>query len=234
MYKLDKKELQMRQEMRGRYPEGVRWYAVMVHCGHEKRVRFWLEETLEEWGLDSPRSLRRRIPEGPAGEDVPVSRSEEVFLPIVRPDAKSPHHRPETPSRLLFHSYLFLRCAMNDEIYTTVCDHPSIYQIVGRAYRIPSVLEDDEVLHLKGILESDCNPETIDKCNIGDTAEIVQGLMAGMRGRVLAVNSSTVRLEVSFSFLDMGTSVAVSVPRTDVRIKDECYLELSGERAYHG
>lgn len=210
MYKLDKKERELRREMRGRYSKGLIWYAVMVHWGHENIVHDWIDENLKERCID------------------------EVFLPILQPKPTAQHHRPEAPPEFLFRSYLFLRCAMNDEIYMPICDHSSVFQIMGRAYRIPSVLDEEEVLHLKGILQSDCSPEMVDKCNIGDSAEIVQGLMAGIQGRVLAVYSSKVRLEVSFAFLNMGTSVAVVVPRSDVRIKEDCYLELSGERVSYG
>lgn len=210
MYKLDKKELEFRREMRGRYSEGLSWYAVMVHWGHEEIVRDWIGEDLKERCVD------------------------EVFLPMLQAKPAAQQKRSEAPPEFLFHSYLFLRCAMNDGIYMPICDHSSVFQIMGRAYRIPSVLDEEEILHLKGILQSDCSPEMVDKCNIGDSAEIVQGLMAGIQGRVLAVNSSKVRLEVSFAFLNMGTSVAVVVPRSDVRIKEDCYVELTGERVCYG
>lgn len=205
----------------------------MVHYGYEERVRFWLEDTLEQFGQGNLRTSRQTELDELAGEHTTLSPSEEILLPIVRLGIASSDQRSKTTPQFLFPSYLFLRCAMNDEIYTRVCEYPQVYQILGRAYRIPTPLEDEEILHLRGMLESDCQPELIEKINIGETVEIVEGLMAGMKGRILAFNSSTVRIEAFFSFLDMGTSVAVTVARSDVQILDEFSLEFSGERACH-
>lgn len=184
--------------MRGRYPAGARWWAVMSHFGREKRVLDWIRENLSGQSFD------------------------EAFLPLVRSEHKSPERVSDSSPRLLFNSYLFLRCEMNDDIYTAVCDHPHVYQILGRAYRIPSFLDEDEIHHLKQILESDREVEMVTRASIGDSVEIVRGAMAGVRGHVRAVNSRRVRLEIPFSFLDMGTSVAVSVPRRDVKIMKDC------------
>ena len=208
MYKLDKNELALRQESRGRYAEGSHWYAVMVHHGREERVRNCIEESLADRGVD------------------------ETFLPLVQPDPKAQGRLPKARPEFLFRSYLFLRCAMNDEIYMSVCDHSSVYRILGRGHRIPTVLDDEEICRLRRILRVDCRPEMVTRRNIGASARIVDGLMAGVQGRVIAVNSKEVKLEVSFSFLNMGTGVAVIVPRTNVRIQENSHRESSMERMY--
>lgn len=209
MYRLDKKELSLRQETRGCYPEGAHWYAVMVHCGQEDRIRTHILEDLFDLGVD------------------------EVLLPLVRQAPNASGRDLKTPPEFLFRSYLFLRCEMNDRLYISLCDHRSVYQILGRAYRIPAVLDDQEILRLRQILDADCRPEMISRRNIGALAHIVEGPMAGVHGRVLAVNSKEVKMEVSFSFLDMGTSVALVVPRSDVRIKESVEREYRGERMCH-
>ena len=198
MYKLDRRELETRHELRGRYAPGAHWYAVMAHCGREARVQAWIEENLT------------------------VEAIEEAFLPIVeprRPSKRSSSSPAATVPKFLFRSYLFLRCAMTDAIYTSVCAHPLVFQMLGRGYRIPAALDDEEIGRLRQVLRADCDPELVASRNIGEVAEIVEGLMAGIQGRIVEVNSRGAKLEVPFSFLDMGTTVAVVVPRDNLRIR---------------
>ncbi|MCX7049926.1 MAG: hypothetical protein NTX50_31145 [Candidatus Sumerlaeota bacterium] len=194
MYKLDKKELEYRLKMRGKYPEGQRWYAAMAHIGREKHVLNFIQDELTDQGVG------------------------DAFLPIVEPGVLTPYLEAGARSRFLFRSYLFLQCAMTDSIYSAICEHPSVFQILGRAYRIPSDLDDGEVRNLRQILRAECNPELVSRSHIGEEAEIVAGLMAGIRGRVLYVSAKEVKLEVSFSFFNGQNAVAVVVPRVCVRI----------------
>ena len=209
MYKLDKKELDYRQKMRGKYPEGQRWYAAMAHIGREKYVLDFIKDELTDQGV------------------------EDAFLPIVEPGVLTPYLAPGTQSRFLFRSYLFLQCAMTDTIYSAICEHPHVFQVLGRAYRIPSVLDDGEVSNLRQILRAECNPELVSRGHVGEEAEIVAGLMAGIRGRVLYVNEKEVKLEVSFSFFNGQNAVAVVVPRVCVRILTDSHQNnRAGELIY--
>ena len=209
MYKLDKNELTLRQAARGCYPKESMWYAVMTHYGQEQRVRKFIEENMADQRID------------------------EILLPLVQLGRSSRSSQPKALPRFLFRSYLFLRCMMNDDTYISICDHPSVYQILGRGYRIPTVLDDAEIQNLRQVLNADCNPEMVTRCNIGASALIIDGLMAGVRGRVIAVNSKEVKLEISFSFLSMGTGIVVAVPRSQVRIRENSHRESVEKRMCH-
>lgn len=43
MFKLCKEDRERREELRGRYPEGFRWYGLMTHWGQENRTRSEIE-----------------------------------------------------------------------------------------------------------------------------------------------------------------------------------------------
>ncbi len=58
----------------------------------------------------------------------------------------------------------------------------------------------------------------INRVGTGDQIEVVKGLMKGVTGCVLERNNRHVKIEVPFSFLDMGTMVAVSIPLEHVRM----------------
>jgi len=111
MYKMTRKELEERRNQRGRYLPEVRWYAVAAHCGRERRVCQRIREDLDETAVA------------------------EILLPEVRSEAARtgtrPHgarsHGAAALPRLLFPSYLFLRCAMNDEIYGVITEYPDAF-----------------------------------------------------------------------------------------------------------
>ena len=198
MYKLGKQERLFREANRGKYPESARWYALMVYGGKERQVRDWLDGEQALQGLD------------------------EILLPeVVEPVKRG---APGKPVRLLFTSYAFIRCQMTDEVYATIVDHRYIFQILGHSFRIPTPLRDEEINRLKAILGSGGEPEVTASVGTGDQVLVVNGAMAGVRGRIVEVRSKDVRVETDFSFLDAGASVSVVVPKSQIEIQgaDEC------------
>ena len=195
MYKLDKQERAYRARMRGRYSTAMKWYAVMTHCGREYPVRDRIEFDLSD--------------QGEVG----------ILLPEVRTNERAPggktDHQP-----LLFSSYVFVRCRMNDAIYTSITAYRDVYQILGRAYRIPSVIHDAEMAHLRGVLATSPAPMLVSRLRVGEPVEITDGLLRGMRGQLVEFNARYAKIEVRFSFLDDTTGILVSVPRHQVRLED--------------
>jgi len=205
MYKLCKQEHEFREKMRGRYPMDPKWYAVMTHCGREHEVY-------------------DRIAQGFAGDGV-----DQIFLPELKAHGKSPNGRHKRHS-LLFACYVFLRCRMSDEIYMEISAYETVYSILGRAYRIPSAIEDTEMTHLKGILTTYPAPMMSPRLNIGAEALVTKGLMEGMRGRVVEYNANFAKIETCFSFFDNGTSVIVHVPLSQLRLEETGFFSAGAER----
>jgi len=201
MYKLSKQEHQFREKMRGRYPSDPKWYAVMTHCGREYEVQDKILSDFPDNGLG------------------------EIFLPELKASVGGYNGKKKRPE-LLFSCYVFLRCRMSDEIYMMVSAHETVHSILGRAYRIPSVIEDTEMTHLKGILVSYPKPLLSPRLNIGAEAVVTKGLMEGLRGRVVEFNSHFAKLEACFSFFDNGTSIIVSVPLGQIRLGETGVFSL--------
>lgn len=199
MYRLSKQERQFRERMRGCYAPDLKWYGVMTHFGREREVR---DRIVFDFGDDG---------------------AKEVLVPELEASSRN-NGNGRNARDLLFPSYVFVRCVMNDEIYMTVSAYRSVYSILGRAYRIPSVIEDQEMTHFKGVLSS-CPPPTVNQAlNVGAEAIVTEGLMQGMRGRVVEFNSNLVKIETCFSFFDNGRSVIVSIPGSDIRLDDTGFL----------
>ena len=105
---------------------------------------------------------------------------------------------------------------MSDEIYLTLAAYDGIVSVLGRAWRIPSILDDREIHYLRGILQAAQRPELTTPINIGAAAEVVAGILRGLRGRVLEASATKVKLETRLSFLNDKTGIAVVVPRSEV------------------
>jgi transcription antitermination factor NusG len=170
MYKLSKKEREFRERTRGRYAPEPAWYCVMTHCGRERRVR---DRVLLDFGDDGAR---------------------EVLLPEIKSNGHGRKTNGNLPD-LLFSSYVFLYCTMSDNLYMSVHDYPDVFQILGRAYRIPSIIDETEITHLKGVLETNPIPRLSSRLNIGSPAVVTKGIMEGMRGRVVEMNAKYIKLE---------------------------------------
>jgi len=77
-----------------------------------------------------------------------------VLLPVLRPDAPAVNGR-RAEGKFLFNGYLFVRCRMSDEIYMNIKVYKGVVMILGKAYRVPLVLEDWEMATLKALLACD-------------------------------------------------------------------------------
>ena len=202
MYKLSKAEREFREKVRGQYPPDHRWYAVMTHCGREYQVRDRIVSDFVNDGVS------------------------EVLIPEIRSGTGGSLAGQRRPD-VLFRCYVFLRCRMSDVTYMTIAAYQSVYSILGRAFRIPSVIEDTEMTYLKGVLATRPAPLMSQRLNIGSEAVVTKGLMEGMRGRVIELNSSFAKLETTFSFFDNGTSVIVSVPLPEIQLDEAAMFSPS-------
>lgn len=195
MYKLSKREREFRERTRGRYSPDPKWYALMTYYGRERQIR--------------DRILL----------DFPNNGVKELLLPELEARRKTTNGKRNLPE-LLFSSYVFLHCRMNDRIYVTVSAYRDVFSILGRAYRIPHIIDDTEITHLKNILMCRPLPTLSPRLNVGTAAVVIRGLMEGMRGRVVEFNSRLVKLETHFSFFDNRTSIIVAVPHSDIRLAE--------------
>lgn len=195
MYKLGKSEKAFLEKSRGNYSPELKWYGVMTLCGREHPIRDTVVRELRDRGIA------------------------ETMLPEIPTPVES--GCGTRPAELLFPCYLFTRCRMNDEIYMTLAAYDGVISVLGRAWRIPSVLDDLEIQCLQGILHAPQRPELTTLLGIGAGAEVTAGIMQGLRGRVLETSATLVKLETRLSFLNNKTGIIVVVPRSGVRLMQD-------------
>lgn len=139
---------------------------------------------------------------------------EEAFLPEIESGSDG---------ELLFPCYVFLRCRMSDEIYMQWTECVGVVSVLGRAWRIPTILDEREIGHLKAILKSPEPPRVSTPTRAGDFVEVTGGMMQGLRGRIVEAGGTQVKLETRFSFLNDMTAIVVSVAREHIRPVEQKY-----------
>lgn len=194
MFKLSKEDRLRREMMRGKYLDGFHWYGVMTHWGQEAQVRDHI--------LKLPETQELR----------------EVVLPELTETASG--KQSKRPA-LLFSGYVFMNCQLNDDLYMAVCQCPKIFQILGRSFRIPTVIDDAEIQHLKGLLVTLPRPKMVTRACQGKIVKVTQGIMTGLRGRLVEVSSASVKIETSFSFLGMESGIHVTLPHQCIRLLEQ-------------
>ena len=201
MFKLSKADRELLERLRGQYADAPQWYGVLTQVGRERKAR---EKILGSFGHDG---------------------IEEILLPELsgelRADAGS-----STESPLLFTGHIFLQCRMHDELYMQVCAYPEVMKILGRAFRIPSVIDNQEMQIFKGVLETFPVPCLAPRVSVGTAVQVISGLMDGMRGKVIETSASHVKIQTDFSFLGKETGIVVAVPRDQVAPLERPALSL--------
>ncbi len=201
MLRLSKADRQWIEKWRGEYDPTARWYAVMTHAGRERRVR---DRIFEQFGPEHG----------------------EILLPEVE-DARLRRQGAPAPMRMLFSSYIFWKCPMNDEFYMTVSEFRDVLQINSRAFRIPSPIDEGEMTRFRRILTENFMPKLRSRRGRGERVLIVDGCLKGTEGRLISLSGSEARIEIGLSFLSAGDSMVIKVRRELVALAER----ESGEMA---
>jgi transcription antitermination factor NusG len=195
MYKLARSDKRYRETWRGLYSPDLHWYGVMTQYGQERRIKSRILAELRRAGV------------------------EETLLPEIQTNGGA------ASEELLFPCYLFICCRMNDQIYMQISQFEGVLSVLGRAWRIPSIVNETEIKHLRAILTPSVHPELARQRAVGAQVEVVAGILKGLRGRVLEESANHFKLETRFSFLNAGTGITISIPRSEVRLTSESHAE---------
>jgi len=201
MFKLSKSDREYYERIRGHYPNRPSWYATMTHCGKERLVGRKMMEDFAGRGLG------------------------EILLPEVLEQPRRDQVEPEA-GKLLFTSHVFFNGLLDDEIYMKICAYPGVYKILGRTYRIPGVISDEEMMIFKAVLNTSPPPRLVSRQHIGTQVCVTSGLMKGLRGQVIEVQSKFVKIQADFSFVDRGSAIIVAVPHELVCLGQEARESL--------
>jgi transcription antitermination factor NusG len=138
------------------------------------------------------------------------------FLPL-RVESRQWSDRKQTVSVPLFSGYLFVRMSLIDGSKLRVLQVPGVAGMVGNS-RGPLPIPDHQIEAIRTVVLQglDCTVHPL--LEEGDQVRVVRGVLAGVEGRLVRMNSSS-RLVISIDLIHR--SLAVTVARDDVeRLED--------------
>lgn len=111
----------------------------------------------------------------------------------------------------LFPGYIFVRTSLQERL--RVLEAPGLIQLVG-SRNAPIPLPDAEIEQLRACLSLGLNPEPIPYLNAGDVVRILDGPLAGWKGKVLRRDGET-RLVLSVDLIMRSVAVKVEASRLE-------------------
>jgi transcriptional antiterminator NusG len=165
----------------------LKWYAIHVFSGHEKKIQKYLENEIERAGLTEliPRIL---IP----SEDV-----------IEMRDGKK-----RVKNRIFFPGYMLVEMELDNKSQHIILNAPGVTNFVGPKNQ-PVPLKEDEVNRILGrVEEREEGGEIIDiPYREGDAVKVVDGPFTEFAGVVEEVNREKKKIKVMVSIFGRSTPV---------------------------
>jgi transcriptional antiterminator NusG len=164
----------------------LRWYAIHVFSGHEKKIKKVLESEVERNHMEEqiPRVL---IP----AEDVVEMR-----------DGKK-----RVKNRIFFPGYMLVQMELNKKTQHLVLDTNGVTNFVGPKNQ-PVPLQEDEVRRILGRIEDRRDEEIIDiPFREGDPVKVIDGPFTDFSGIVEEVSREKKKLKVMVSIFGRSTPV---------------------------
>jgi transcriptional antiterminator NusG len=177
-------------------PDAVRWYAVQVASGCEKRVKANLEQRIETLDVAN-RIFQVEIPQTPILKHQKDGKSKEL-------------------SEKVFPGYVLIRMAMDDEAWQVVKNTPNVINFVGaeqkrrsgrgRGHVKPMPLGHAEVERIFKQAQEQVPVVKIDMA-IGDKVVVLSGPFKDFEGEVIEVSPERSKLKALLSIFGRDTPV---------------------------
>jgi len=164
----------------------LKWYAIHVFSGHEKKIKKVLESEIERNQMQD-QITRILIP----AEDVVEMR-----------DGKK-----RVKNRIFFPGYMLVEMELNKKTQHLVLDTNGVTNFVGPKNQ-PVPLHEDEVRRILGRVEDRRDEEVIDiPFREGDPVKVIDGPFSDFSGIVEDVNREKKKLKVMVSIFGRSTPV---------------------------
>lgn len=162
----------------------AKWYVVHTYSGYEAKVATNLEKVVEN----------RRLHDLILEVKVPTEKVTEIK-----------DNKKREVERKIFPGYVLVKMVMTNESWYVVRNTSGVTGFVGPSTD-PIPLTDEEVAAL-GV---ETRSYTVDY-EVGDSVEIMEGVMAGMTGTVAEVDTARNCVRVNVFFLNQETSVELAL-----------------------
>ncbi len=164
----------------------LKWYAIHVLSGHEKKVKAYLENEVEHAGW--------------------VERIKQVLIPSEDVTEMREGKR-RTKNRVFFPGYMLVEMVLDKETQYLVLNTPGITNFVGPKNQ-PQPLRQDEIDRILGRVKESVGKEVLDiPFSEGDPIKVTDGPFTDFTGFVEEVNQEKRKVKVMVSIFGRSTPV---------------------------
>jgi len=164
----------------------LKWYAIHVFSGHEKKIQKYLESEIERANVKEKIS-RILIP----SEDV-----------VEMKDGKK-----RVKNRIFFPGYMLVEMELDKITQHLILNAPGVTNFVGPKNQ-PIPLQEDEVKRILGKVEERHDEEIIEiPFRIGDPVKVIDGPFTDFAGIVEEINHEKKKVKVLVSIFGRSTPV---------------------------
>ena len=172
------------------YDKPGKWFVVHTQSGYEKKVKQNLEARTASMNMEG--------------------RIHEVVIPL-RDVPEFKNGKKVISSKRLFPGYVFVRCALDDEVWPVIRDTPNVTGFVNQGGS-PSPLRRRDVEAFLGV-EADRSREASKRAKpmfeygIGETVRVKDGPFADFSGEIIEINEDQLKVKVLVNIFGRETPV---------------------------
>ncbi len=165
--------------------EPLKWYAIHVLSGHEKKIKAYLEKEIEHANLSS---LIDKI----------LVPSEEII--------EMKEGKRKTRTKIMFPGYMLIHMVYNKETRHLILNTPGVTNFVGSKNE-PVALKDEEAERILGKTEGASKDRSKVPFRVGDPIKVIDGPFTDFTGFVEEVNEEKNKVKVLVSIFGRSTPV---------------------------
>lgn len=163
-----------------------KWYAIHVLSGHEKRVKSYLENEIQNAGL--------------------LEKVSSILIPS-EDITEMKDGKKKSKTRVFFPGYMLVETILDKETVHVITNTPGVTNFVGPKNR-PQPLRKDEIERILGrVLESEQREQVDIPFKIGDPIKVTDGPFSDFTGFVEEINEEKNKLKVMVSIFGRSTPV---------------------------
>jgi len=164
----------------------LKWYAIHVLSGHEKKVKAYLEREVEHEGLED--------------------RISQVLIPSEEVTEMKEGKR-RVKNKVFFPGYMLVEMMLDKGTQHVVLNTPSVTNFVGPRNQ-PQPLRKGEIDRILGRVEESVGKEIIDvPFSLGDPIKVTDGPFTDFTGFVEEINPEKKKVKVMVSIFGRSTPV---------------------------
>jgi len=175
--------------------ENMKWYAVHVLSGHERKVKAYLENEAEVAGL-SHKIGRILIP------------SEQV--------TEMREGKKRVRNKVFFPGYMLIQMELDRDTRQLILNTPAVTNFVGPKNK-PQPLRQEEIDRILGRVEAGAAGEHLDvPFRVGDPIRVIDGPFTDFTGFVEEINEEKKKVKVRVSIFGRSTPVELDFLQVEV------------------